>query len=199
MPAGRPPKRRKRLASTQRTVYPTPPPDDDPPSTAHVKPSISRHLASLVEGNPDSPGEAIWEHLNNGLDSSPDASSPAKATEHMQYVLMGISGRGWGQLIYHSLAIEDGALLSRRLRDFTLVQQAIESLEDFAHKVVANAFELDPSGRTGMHTEARFVFRQVGQISFILHELICSRKQGLDHFATLYTSSSFDFQSGHVD
>ncbi|KLO14504.1 hypothetical protein SCHPADRAFT_939433 [Schizopora paradoxa] len=161
-----------------------------------VNPSISRILAAIVEGNPDSPVEAILEHFNNGIDSSPDARKPARAIQHWQCVMLGLHARSWGQFVFNSLNIEDGIHLASLYRDFDLAQHAIETAENLVHSVATRAFDLDPSGRTGQHAEARIVSRQIGQASFILHELVCSRKSGLAYFRDLYSSLSYDFQSG---
>ena len=108
---------------------------------------------------------------------------------------MGLRTQSLGQFVYDSLAIDDGASLNRRFRDYDLVQHSIEKIEDYVHKVVVNAFDLDPSGRDGLHTEAKIVARQIGQASFVVHELICSRKEGLKYFTDLYHSLSYEFQS----
>ncbi|KLO04936.1 hypothetical protein SCHPADRAFT_947328 [Schizopora paradoxa] len=156
--------------------------------------SLSRHLRAFVEGNPDSPAEGIYNHFTNSLDIAPTARTPQKATLFWQGVMMGIHGRSWGRFVYDLLSIADGDMLARRVRDFELALQAMEAAEAATDDIVRHAFEADPSGLKGIHAEARTLSGHVGKSAFILHDLLCCRKGGLETFVDTHTAKMFEYQ-----
>lgn len=81
------------------------------------------------------------------------------------------------------------------MRDFQLVLQVMEKMVDFASETTRKAFDLDPSGRLGIHSEACSLTRQIETSSFLLQDIYLSRQDGLVEFKQNHLFASFQYQS----